>query len=64
MTLEQLRNMVRQHKGRLPDLALLSGVPISTVQKISAGTYKDAKASTIELLAAGCRKMPKRPIRG
>lgn len=60
MTLEQLRVLVRSHKGRLPDLAELSGVPLSTIQKISAGTYKDAKASTIEAIAAGCKKMPKR----
>ena len=51
MGLEMI-GVIRKKKGMsIEDLALISGVPISTLSKISAGITKDPKLETVKAIA-------------
>jgi len=47
-TIETLKARLASRKGRWPDVAKLSGVPISTVRKIAQGHTANPRIETVD----------------
>lgn len=47
---ERLRTRLAAHKGRWPQIADASGVPISTVRKIAQGVTPNPRVDTVDRL--------------
>lgn len=47
-TLEVLRERLAARKGRWPDVAHASGVPVSTVRKIAQGHTSNPRIETVD----------------
>ncbi|MDA8093401.1 MAG: hypothetical protein M0T84_05715 [Betaproteobacteria bacterium] len=56
--LNQLISDLHATKGRWPDVALESGVPVSTVRKIAQGVSADPGVGTVQKLLAYFQKHP------
>jgi predicted transcriptional regulator len=56
-TAVRLRKRLMAHKGRFQQLAKVSGVPVSTIYKISGGYVQNPGIGTSDRLFAGLEKM-------
>lgn len=48
--LDQVKNKLAEIRGRWPDVAAASGVPVSTIRKIAQGVSKDPGVLTVQRL--------------
>ncbi len=60
MKFEQLRKRLNKYVGQLPELARVSKVPLSTINKIRYGIYDSCKTRTSEALEDAMLKMEKK----
>lgn len=57
-TITVLRARLDAVKTRWPELAKVSGVPLSTLQKVGYGYNKDPRVSTVDKLSRGLAALP------
>jgi len=57
-TVHDLVAKLALHKGRWPDIAFHSGVPISTVRKIAQGRTKNPRVDTVDRIRTALKVLP------